>query len=177
MRIISGKYGSRIIKTPRGFVTHPMGERPRSALFNSLGDLSDLEVWDAFAGSGALAFEAVSRGAKSALATERDRKAYQVLKENAEKLNAHNIQVVKASCRAWSKNNRSRKFDIIFCDPPYNDLQLETVFSLISHLKPNGLMVLSYPGNGEVPTKLENVVVDVRSYGDAVLIFYRKEGA
>lgn len=173
MRIIAGKYGSRIIRTPRGFVTHPMGERPRSALFNSLGDISGLEVWDAFAGSGALAFEAVSRGAKSALATERDRQAYQVLKANAEKLGAYNVQTTKASCKAWSNNNKNKKFDIIFCDPPYNDLQLSTVFSLIRHLKPKGLMVLSYPGREPVPDANGVVVVDNRNYGDAALATYR----
>lgn len=175
MRIIAGKYGSRIIKTLRGFTTHPMGERPRSALFNTLGDLTGLTVWDAFAGSGALAIEAVSRGATSAVATERDPKAYQVAKANVEKLKAHQVQVVKANCRAWASTNVDKKFDIIFCDPPYNDLQLSTVFALKSHLKPNGLMVLSYPGREPVPRANGVVVVDNRNYGDAALATYRLE--
>lgn len=175
MRIIAGTYGSRIIKTPRGYVTHPMGERMRSALFNYLGDMSGLEVWDAFAGSGALALESVSRGSTAALATERDPKAYLVLKENVEKLGATNVQATKASCRAWSKNNKSKLFDLIFCDPPYNDLQLATVFELKSHLKPKGLMVLSYPGREPVPDANGVVVVDNRNYGDAALAMYQLE--
>lgn len=173
MRIIAGKYGSRIIKAPRGYTTHPMGERPRSALFNSLGDMTGLEVWDAFAGSGALAIESVSRGAKLAVATERDPKAYLAAKANVEKLRAHEVSVVKASCKAWASTNVDKKFDVIFCDPPYNDLQLSTVFALISHLKPNGLMVLSYPGSEEVPEASGVVVVDNRNYGDAALAYYR----
>lgn len=173
MRIIAGKYGSRIIQAPRGFRTHPMGERPRSALFNTLGDIAGYKVLDAFAGSGALAIEAVSRGAAFAIATERDPAAYQVLKANVEKLKASNVQAIKASCSAWSANNVDKKFDIIFCDPPYNDLQLSTVFALKKHLKPNGLMVLSYPGREPVPDANGVVVVDNRNYGDAALATYR----
>ncbi len=175
MRVIAGKYGSRIIRTPRGFMTHPMGERIRSALFNSLGSLQGKDVWDVFAGSGSLAIEAVSRGAYSAVATERDRKAYQVLKANVEKLGATEVKAVKASANAWGSTNSEKKFDVIFCDPPYNDLQLSTVFAQKSHLKDNGLMVLSYPGREPVPSANGVVVVDNRNYGDAALAYYRLE--
>lgn len=175
MRIIAGQYGSRIIKALRGFTTHPMGDRIKGALFNTLGDITGYEVWDAFAGSGALAIESVSRGAKYALATERDPKAYLVAKANTEKLRAHNVDVVKANARSWSSNNVEKKFDIIFCDPPYNDLQLSTVFALKKHLKPNGLMILSYPGREPVPLANGVVVVDNRNYGDAALATYRLE--
>ena len=173
MRIIAGRYGSRIIRAPRGYRTHPMGERMRSALFNSLGDLTDKVVWDAFAGSGSLAIEAVSRGAAEAIATESDGRSYQVLKANVEKLNAYNVKAIKASCSGWGHNNVDKKFDIIFCDPPYNDLQLSTVFALKSHLKPNGLMVLSYPGREQTPDATGVVVVDNRNYGDGALAYYR----
>lgn len=173
MRIIAGTYGSRIIKAPRGYATHPMGDRMKGALFNSLGNLTGKEVWDAFAGSGALAIEAVSRGAIYALATERDPRAYQTAKENIEKLRVPNIDIVRAGARAWSKNNVDKKFDIIFCDPPYNDLQLSTVFALKSHLKPKGLMVLSYPGSEELPSSSGVVVVDNRNYGDGALAYYQ----
>ena len=173
MRIIAGRYGSRIIRAPRGYRTHPMGERMRSALFNSLGDLTDKVVWDAFAGSGSLAIEAVSRGAAEAIATESDGRSYQVLKANVEKLKAYNVKAIKASCSGWGHNNVDKKFDIIFCDPPYNDLQLSTVFALKSHLKPNGLMVLSYPGREPIPTADGVVVVDNRNYGDGSLAYYQ----
>jgi 16S rRNA (guanine966-N2)-methyltransferase len=174
MRIIAGEFGSRIIKTPRGSATQPMSERVRQAMFNSLGSLEGLEVWDAFAGSGSLAFEAVSRGAESAVATDRDRKAYDVLKKNAELLKIEDrVDVVKSTAKSWSSNNPDAKFDIIFCDPPYADLQLSTVFSLFKHLKPKGLMLLSQPGSDDVATADGVVVVDNRNYGGASLITYR----
>ncbi len=173
MRIISGKYGSRIIKAPRTYVTHPMGDRIKSSLFNSLGNIQGYEVWDAFAGSGALAIESVSRGAWLAVATERDPKSYRTLKANVEKLKATEVHAIKASAKAWSSTNVDKLFDIIFCDPPYNDLQLSTVSALVSHLKPNGLMVLSYPGREPTPVVNGVVVVDNRNYGDAALASYR----
>ena len=176
MRIIAGTHGGRTIKTPHSHKTHPMSERVRQALFNSLGSLEGFEVWDAFAGSGALAFEAVSRGAKFALATERDRAATTVLKENVHELGlAKIVQLVGASAKAWSSTNQSKKFDIIFCDPPYNDMQLSTVFTLTKHLKPKGLMVLSQSGRDRVTSANGVVVVDNRNYGDATLVTYRLE--
>jgi len=150
-----------------------MGDRIKSSMFNSLGDLRGVDVWDAFSGSGALAIESISRGANYALATERDPMTYKAIKANVEKLRVPNLDVVKANCKSWSKNNKEAKFDIIFCDPPWTDLQLETVFLLTRHMKPNGLMVLSYPGREDVPIANGVVVVDNRNYGDAALAYYR----
>lgn len=173
MRIISGIYGSRPIATPKGFKTHPMGERVRSALFNSLGDLSGKNVLDAFAGSGSLVIEAISRGAKSGVALDSDGSAYKVLQSNLQELGISNIKAIKATASAWSSTNVDKKFDIILCDPPYNKLQLSTVFALSKHLNPNGLMVLSYPGREATPNADGVVVVDNRNYGDAALAYYR----
>ena len=155
-----------------------MGERIRGSLFNIIGtEIKDAVVLDAFAGSGSLGLEAVSRGAKHATFIERDRIAQNVISNNIKTLGVENAtKLVKAPVGTW-QNTTKEQFDIIFADPPYQDLQLSTAMSLTKLLKPNGLMVLSYTGRGEVPTELGVVVVDNRSYGDAVLAFYRKEGA
>jgi len=74
LRLISGRYGKRTIQAPDGDLTHPMSERVRSSLFNIINSrLPDAEVVDAFAGTGSLGLEALSRGAKSAIFLERDR--------------------------------------------------------------------------------------------------------
>ena len=86
MRIIAGELRGRQFNSPKGHRTHPMGDRVRTALFNTLGDISDLTILDAFAGSGALTFEAISRGAKSAVTLEIDYDAYEVIQQNAEDL-------------------------------------------------------------------------------------------
>jgi 16S rRNA (guanine966-N2)-methyltransferase len=176
IRIISGRFGGRSIQAPEGKVTHPMSDRVRSSLFNIIQtDIDNAEVLDAFAGTGSLGIEAISRGAKNATFIERDRATHKILVDNIENLGIEdNSKVYKIGLSTWIDQNINRKFDIIFVDPPYNDMQFSTVSRLSGLLKPNGLMVLSYPGRCEVPNLNGIVVVDNRSYGTAALTFYRK---
>jgi 16S rRNA (guanine966-N2)-methyltransferase len=178
LRVIAGEFGGRPLEAPKGFATHPMSERMKNALFNKLGDISGFEVLDAFAGSGALSFEAVSRGAGRATAVERDRSAAGVIKRNIETLEVGTrVKLIEANVHSWSETSAGKKFDLIICDPPYNDFKLSTVNLLINHLKPNALMVLSYPGRETVPAVDGVVVVDKSLYGDSALAIYRKGGA
>jgi 16S rRNA (guanine966-N2)-methyltransferase len=175
LRVIAGTLGGRFFESPETTTTHPMSERVRGALFNSLGNLDGQTVLEPFAGSGALSFEALSRGAKSALLLERDKRAQATIARNIEALGLVNkAKLVKVNCRTWSEANMDTLFDLLLIDPPYHDMQLSTVALLIRHLKPNGLMVLSYQGRGVAPTVNGVVVVDTRLYGDAALAFYRK---
>lgn len=178
IRLIAGTFGGRIIEGSGTNRTHPMGERIRGSLFNIIGtEIENATVLDAFAGSGSLGLEAISRGAAHATFVERDRVAQNVITNNIRTLGVGGqTKLVKAPVASWLETT-DQQFDIIFADPPYHDLQLSTVGKLTKLLKPNGLMVLSYTGRGEVPTELGVVVVDNRSYGDAVLIFFRREGA
>ncbi len=178
VRLIAGRFGGRVIEGSGTNRTHPMGERIRGSLFNIIGsEIEGAAVLDAFAGSGSLGLEALSRGAGHATFVERDRVAQNVITNNIKTLGAENeTKLIKAPVASWLETTEEQ-FDIIFADPPYHDLQLSTVGRLQKLLKPNGLMVLSYTGRGEVPTELGVVVVDNRSYGDAVLSFFRREGA
>jgi len=177
LRIISGKFGGRTIQAPESKITHPMGDRIRGSLFNIIGDeLKDADILDVFAGTGSLGLEALSRGAKSATFIERDRIASKILAENIKTLGTDDkTTTVRIGVSTWIDKNQDKSYDIIFADPPYNNLQLSTVARLGSLLKSNGLMVLSYPGKGEVPPVDGIVVVDNRSYGTASLAFYRKK--
>lgn len=197
VRIIAGRYGGRVIEGSGTKRTHPMGERVRGAIFNKLANkVQGARVLDAFAGSGALGLEALSRGAKSVTFIERDRVAQKIIENNIEKLGVEGAKLVKASVSSWFETtldgqdspslpddspgktvSPEKLFDIIFVDPPYNDPQLSTVFKLIRLLQPNGLMVLSYVSRSEVPTGLGVVVVDNRSYGNAAIAFYSRKGA
>lgn len=176
LRVIAGQYGGRIIDAPSGFTTHPMGERMRGALFNILRDIEGKTVLDAFAGSGAVALEAASRGAARVVAVERDRIAQKVVAKNIESLGAHAIvKLIRANVSVWSDTSTAEMFDIIICDPPYNALQLSTIAKLTRHLKSGGHMILSHPGRESAPTVNGVVVVDNRKYGDAALAIYRAE--
>lgn len=178
LRIIAGVFGGRMIDAAVGFATHPMGDRVRTALFNIIGDeVVGARILDAFAGTGALGLEALSRGASQVTFIERDRQASQVLLRNVETLSVADCStVIKAPLSSWlGTTSDTEKFDIIFADPPYNDEQFSTVSRLFSLLKPGALMVLSHSGRREVPSQTKVVVVDNRSYANAYLTFFRLE--
>jgi 16S rRNA (guanine966-N2)-methyltransferase len=179
VRLIGGKYGGRKVDAPDNTRTHPMSERVRNALFNSIGvEIQGARVLDAFAGTGAVGLEALSRGAESVTFIEKDRIAQKILQRNIEAITVENTtNIVRTTVSNWIETYNGDKFDIIFADPPYHDPQFSTVAKLFGLLKPGALMVLSHPGRGEEPTKNGVVVVANRSYGNAFLTFYRHESA
>lgn len=120
MRVIAGQWRGRPLVAPRGDATRPTADRTREALFSMLasrvGSFEGLAVADLFAGSGALGFEALSRGAASCLFVEQDRAALDALRANAEKLG------VRADIRATSVlalGPAPKPMDLILMDPPY----------------------------------------------------------
>ena len=121
MRIIAGTWRGRPIEAPPGHATRPTADRVRETLFSMLasriGSFEDLRVADLFAGSGALGFEALSRGAASATFVENDAKASAAIRRNAEKLGASDrVHILGGSALAL---RHSDPFDLIFADPPY----------------------------------------------------------
>jgi len=119
VRIIGGSWRSRVLRFPDAADLRPTPDRVRETLFNWLGqDLSGLACLDLFAGSGALDFEALSRGAASVVMVEKDAAALQALRENAHKLQAANLTVVRGDALEFARETRAR-FDIVFVDPPY----------------------------------------------------------
>ena len=121
MRIIAGRWRGRTIDAPTGQSTRPTADRVRETLFSMLasrlGSFEELRIADLFAGSGALGFEALSRGAASATFVENDPKAAAIIRRNAEKLGAA-VQVFGGSALALP---RAGPFDLIFADPPYDE--------------------------------------------------------
>jgi len=119
VRIIGGLWRSRILEFPDVAGLRPTPDRVRETLFNWLGqDLTGLSCLDLFAGSGALGFEALSRGAASVVMVEKDPAALAALRENARKLAAANLTVVRGDALEFARGARSR-FDVVFVDPPY----------------------------------------------------------
>jgi 16S rRNA (guanine966-N2)-methyltransferase len=121
MRIIAGEWRGRTIEAPPGQGTRPTADRVRETLFSMLasrlGSFEDLRVADLFAGSGALGFEALSRGAASATFVESDTQAGAAVRRNAHKLGvAERVRVIAGSALAL---RQSEPFDLILADPPY----------------------------------------------------------
>ena len=175
MRVIAGYLGGRNFASPNGHRTHPMSEKVRGGIFGVLGDISGLTVLDAFAGSGALAIEAISRGAKSAVAIEVDRAAHRIITENCKALGiTDRVKAVRAFANAWSTRHQAQYFDLVFIDPPYDDIPYRDLKVLPRHLNDGGTLVLSWPG-GEEPLKFPGLqAVQTKNYGDAQLVFYQK---
>lgn len=152
-----------------------MSDKIRGALFNTLGDIDDLTVLDAFAGSGALSFEAISRGAASAVAIENDRPAQRAITENINTLDlATKVKLVSTTAGIWLDANPDARFDLVLLDPPYDDVQINTVQRLATAVAEDGLLVLSWPGDQELPEFEGFTCVSQRSYGDAQLAYFRR---
>lgn len=174
MRIIAGKLGGRVFESPAGSRTHPMSDKMRGALYNSLGDITGLAVLDAFAGSGALSFEAVSRGAAHATAIDIDKSAITTVVNSAHALGiSASVKAIRAGVASWLETSRSTMFDIILADPPYDDLQLGSVTKLAGRLNPGGIFVLSWPGKLDGPQLPGLELLRSKNYGDAQLLFYK----
>lgn len=175
MRIVAGVLGGRIFSSPGTAKTHPMSERARGALFNTLGDIEGLTVLDAFAGSGALSFEAVSRGAESVVAIESDKSAQNVISQNIEALGLQaQVQLIKATANAWLRSSPEAIFDIVLCDPPYQDPQPKLLNQLAECAKPGGIVVLSLPPEADFSLGPHYQSLTTKDYGDATLVFYRR---
>src|SRR5665213_2170392 len=174
MRVIAGQLGGRSFDSPHGSRTHPMSDKVRGGLFNTLGNIESLTLLDAFAGSGALSYEALSRGVASAIAIDIDIKAYNAMKKNVEALGlTKRLKIIRANASGWSDNNPDQTFNIVIAAPPYDDLQLPIVRKLTKHVQPGGLFVLDWPGSEEQPEFTDFELVADRQYGDAQLFFYR----
>src|SRR6476469_3678245 len=117
MRIIAGRLGGRQFDSPHTQKTHPMSDKMRGALFNILGDVDGLTVLDAFVGTGALSYEAISRGASHVTVTDSDRQAQLTIESNIKSLGLDKqVSLVKASVSAWSQTNPDAMFDLVLCD-------------------------------------------------------------
>jgi 16S rRNA (guanine966-N2)-methyltransferase len=174
MKIISGYLGGRSFSSNSN-TTHPMSEKMRGALFNALGDIVGLQIMDAFSGSGALSFEAISRGAAKVVAVESNKSAQKDIAENIKTLNlASKVKLIKGPVLGYIKTSPNSIFDVILADPPYEKLQMDTLLALEGRINGGGVMVLSFPPEQSLPEYklLENL--SEKDYGDSRLVFYRK---
>ena len=178
MRIIGGKLRSRMFEAPVGLTARPTADRARVALFNILGSALDgARVLDGFAGSGALSFEAVSRGASMALLFETDEAVAAKLRENGARLGIEEyIDIRQADFLAEApKLEGTYAFDVVFLDPPYASGLLERAMKTAERLiAPGGVIVAEHRAETEMPDELGALeLIRTRRYGAAALSFYR----
>ena len=167
IRIISGRFGGQTIDTPKTKATHPMGERERMAIFNSLRDeIPGRRILDAFAGSGAIGLEALSIGAARVDFMENNPKAVKTIKQNLAKFGITDASILKAP---------DGDYGIIFADPPYDNPQYGVVAGLVYNLVPGGFFVLSHPETPEPPAFPYLELLSDKKYAAAHIKIYRKK--
>ena len=171
VRITSGTYRGRSIASPGSKLTHPMGAREKLALFNMLASyLPGAMVLDAYAGSGALGIEALSRGASHVIFVEKSPQAVRTIRTNLSALGiSDNYNVFQQDAKDFSTTN---SYDIILADPPYDNFELDGVTNLAKLLKDTGILVLSHPGDAPAIDGLE--LVKTHKYAAAHLSIYKR---
>lgn len=177
LRIVAGEYGGRRISVPAGPHLRPTREKVREAWFSALaGRVPGARVLDLFAGSGALGIEALSRGARSVVFVESDRRSAAVIRENLAELGAGaEGRVVRADVGGFlSDLDASERFDLAFADPPYDSDWPDRLADALRRRPFVRLLCVEHR-----PGALEGVggVVWHRAYGDSALSFLRPREA
>jgi 16S rRNA (guanine966-N2)-methyltransferase len=175
VRIVAGTLGGRRFSAPPGNDTRPTSDRVREALFSALGDISGARVLDLFAGSGALALEALSRGAAHAVLVENDARAAATIRRNLEALGVGPDRAVLRRRDALrvvrDASEAGESYDLVFLDPPYRlatGLGPELATALAPILAPGARVI----GESDRRTPLDLPGMSTtfeRRYGDTLL--------
>jgi len=184
VRIIAGELRGRRLSVPRGRQTRPTPDRVREALFSALGALDEARVLDLYAGSGALGFEALSRGADYAVFVEHNRAALAALRENVNRLalaGRARILAVDAT-DALVAIRPHGPFDLIFVDPPYAHVAtgrairpLERMLGAPGELLvAGGRLILEHAARDHAPELASLRLARSRRYGDTAVSTYEQ---
>ena len=186
LKIIGGKHRGRSLATPEGMATRPTASRAREALFNVLmhakwrGDgtspLIDTRVLDAFAGSGALGMEALSRGAAHATFLDNDATAIKSIGENLRKLGETGAaRVVRAD--ATRPPPGRDPCDLVFLDPPYRSGQAAPALAALADagwIAPDAVVSVELAHNEDIAPPAGFETIDERRYGAAKIVILRR---
>ncbi len=187
MRIVGGKFKGLQLAALADQATRPTSDRVREAIFNILAhgieelELDGARVLDLFAGTGALGFEALSRGGRHCQFVDQSAAARGLVRENADKLG------VIGQCKIWKRDATALgpcaplpKFDLVFCDPPYGKgLGEKALASLVQGewLNAGAIIVLEEVDKAVVTEVAGLALIDERGYGETKVRFYRSPPA
>lgn len=183
MRVIAGTSRGRRLALFEGQDVRPTPDRVREALFSilqsKLGSFSNLRVLDLFAGSGALAIEALSRGASSAYLVDKARSSAIIIQENLDRCQVANkaTVIIKEAAQAL-RGFSPGSFDLIFLDPPYHQGLAETALSEVAKLEllsTDGIICAETGTDENLPEAIGQLQrIDQRRYGTIMINFFLK---
>ena len=174
--MIAGQLGGRRLRAAGGRGVRPTADRVREALFSILGDaVRDARVLDLYAGTGALAIEALSRGAREATCVEEDPAALAVLQRNVEDLGlGERVRVVRAdaleTCRRLARDGDG--VDVVLCDPPYRLPLAPLGPALVEADWWTTVVAIEHAAGAEAPLAPDGVRADDRRWGDTAVTLY-----
>ena len=183
MRIISGEARGRTLFAPAGEHTRPTSDKIRGSLFNILnGCVKGAEVLDLFGGTGALALEALSRGAARAVISDSARAAIEVIRRNAANVLKDALDeralILKADYRSAISSVSGRKFDLVFLDPPYRMLDAYgdaiARLSRADALAEDAVVVAERRRDASISVPEDFEIFDTRQYGETAVDFVRR---
>jgi 16S rRNA (guanine(966)-N(2))-methyltransferase RsmD len=170
MRIIAGSRKGHSIAAPKGLDTRPTSDRVREAVFNIVAPwVEDAEVLDLFAGSGAMGLEALSRGAARAVFVENDPDACRTIERNLDKLGLRGE--VRCADVLAAIATESRRFDLVFCDPPYAERDHHTLARYLPRLLAEGGLLV-FETAAKVEPELPLAKRTSRRYGAARITLF-----
>lgn len=169
LMILSGLYKGTRIRSPKTGKIRPTSSRVRKSLFDILGDLKGSSVLDLFSGTGALGFEAASRGASTVTFVEKNRKLSDSIRKNSLLFNEVSIQVRNKDVFTFIDNCED-EFDLLFVDPPYGILDLNMLLGLVRNkLTKDGRLIIE----SSARERWRHEDGKVRIYGDTQLTFFQ----
>lgn len=182
MRVISGISRGCKLKSPEGLATRPTTDRIKESIFNIMApDLYECRFLDIFSGSGAIAIEALSRGAKEAVLIDNSDKAMAVIKENLTHTKLiDKAETLKADVFAALNvlGAKGRQFDIIFLDPPYaSGLYSQVLSAIVEHklLDEDGY-IIAEQSSGDEPAEVSGLInYRIKDYKTSKMAFYALE--
>ena len=183
MRIIAGEARGRTIVAPKGIDTRPTQDYVRESLFNILmHNVPDAHVLDLFAGSGALALEAISRGAQQAVLVDAAGDAIRCIQKNIEALRFED-RITVYHCDWQAAIHRisaaGKQFSLVFLDPPYRMTETGVMCTALADaglLMADALLAVEYRKGAEPKVDARLTATDTRRYGDTMIQFYRYQG-
>lgn len=184
MRVISGLLRGTKLYTLEGNNTRPTLDRVKESLFSIIqNSIRDANVLDLFAGSGALAIETLSRGAKKAILCDSSYEAIQIINKNIQKTKLEDKSTVMAGDYTKCLKKLNEKFDIIFIDPPYEkNIAIDAVNKIaqLDLLSETGIIIIETDQEDRELKGLNNIsyinIYDLRKYGRVKLIFLNRKG-
>lgn len=178
MRIVSGEFRSRSLKTLRGDNTRPTSDKIRAAIFDSIAFESNYKTMlDLFSGSGAMGLEALSRGFTSVILNDKSRDALKIIRENVKDLGC------QSQCKIMNEDykyclKKSKPVDLLFVDPPYDKVDLEEIIKLSSEyslINDEGMIIIETSSQTNLKEEINEFYISkIKDYKSTRVIYYRK---